>query len=103
NHPKAMVFGSAAGIAVDDDVVADLERVAGDALLAKLSAGSPLDRPTRDGAARFLHFHLHEGVRIAIQELHQIAFDFYGLVLKRGGGKGVVSVSHARRKSGRQP
>ncbi len=46
-HEEAVVAGVAAGIRVDDDVVAGLDAVLGDAALGEPADGAPLDEPLR--------------------------------------------------------
>src|SRR5579862_6200190 len=44
-HAEAMVLGVAARAARNHHVIADLQRLAADALLGQLSGGAPFDRP----------------------------------------------------------
>ena len=92
---KPVVFGVAARVAHDDHVVARLQGFAGDALTAQLAAGAPLNRPALHDALVVRTFHVDEGVRVPIQELNQVSFDFLGLVLEIGRREGVVGLSPA--------
>src|SRR6266571_653164 len=79
-HPHAMVFVVPSWLARDDDVIAEFQRLAGDALAVQRRAGRPFDRianflPAGGGA-----FQMHERVGIAEDELNQIAFDGFCLL-----------------------
>src|SRR6266849_9870833 len=95
HHPKPVIVGVASGVAHDDHMVARFQRFARDALTSQLSAGAPLNRPTLHDALVVRTFHMDEGMRVPIQELHQVSFDFLGLVLEVGRREGVMGQSPA--------
>src|SRR3954470_3697324 len=70
-HPQAMIFGVAARVARDDDVVARFERFAGDTLAVQLQAGTPFDRVPHHLSLRVFAFDVHERMRVTEEELHQ--------------------------------
>src|SRR4029079_7596809 len=59
----------------DRDLVADLQRLTLDALRAELCSARPLNRPALDLAMLVGRFHVHERVRIAQHELHELPFE----------------------------
>src|SRR5438128_802959 len=82
NHAQAMIFRIPAGVSNDDNVVAGSQRFTRDALTAELSASAPFHGVSSDLALRVLHFNVDKRMRIAEQELNQVAFDSFLLVLK---------------------
>ena len=91
-HANLMGLRVARRVALDDDVVADLQRVSVHTLAAELAGAAPLDRVAHDRAVLFLHVHVHPGVRVTEHELDQIALDRHHPVFEVGGSKGVVCV-----------
>src|SRR5215471_3055386 len=77
-----MIFGIATRVAGDDDVVAWFERVAGHALLVELQSRAPLDGVADGVPLRVLALDVHERMRVAEEELHQLAFDALRLFLE---------------------
>src|SRR5690349_5262813 len=77
-------------------MITGLQRVSRNALIAELAASSPLDRPPVL-AVCVLCDEIHKRVRVAPQELSQLAFqrDLVGLVV--GCGKRVMGVDATRR------
>jgi len=59
---------------------------------AKLTSAAPLDGVTHHRSILLLHHHMHEGVRIPEQELHQFALNLHGLVFEIRGREGVMGV-----------
>src|SRR5215831_2843045 len=96
-HPQSVIFRVAARVPRDDHVVARLQRLARHALAVELQARAPLHRIPHGVALRIFPFHVHERVRIAEQELHQVAFDRLGLVFEVRGGERVMRIRRGRR------
>ena len=59
-----MIFGIAAGLAGDDDVIARLDTVACHALASELSTGSPFDRPRLHHTFFVGRVHMQKRVRV---------------------------------------
>src|SRR5262245_29207870 len=85
-----MIRGITPRIARDDDDIAWLECFAGDTLPAQLTGASPLHCPPLLLAAVVGRHHVDERMGIPEHELHELAFDLYGLALVVGRGKGVM-------------
>src|SRR5580692_4847856 len=81
-HADAVIFRIAARVAGDDDVIAGLQGVAGDAFTAQLAAAAPFHRPSFHVALVVGGFDVDERMRIAEHELDQSAFDRDVLVFK---------------------
>ena len=58
----------------------------------ELARAAPLDRVTHHLPVLLLHHDVNEGVRIAKQELHQLAFNGDGLVFQIRGREGVMGI-----------
>src|SRR4030095_14569018 len=69
-HQCAVLSWHARRTRRDGDLVADLQRLALDALRAELRGARPLDRPPFHLAMLVGRFHVHERVRVAHHELH---------------------------------
>src|SRR5687767_5757016 len=91
-HPHLMVFRLPCRVARDDDVVANLQRVSGHTLGSELAGTAPLDRIAHDLAVLFFHVHVHPRMRVAEQELNDVALDGDVLVFKVGGRERVVGI-----------
>ena len=91
-HAKMLrvILGVASRISGDDHVVAGLQRLARHALSAELESSAPFDGVADRVALLVFPFDVHERVRVAKQELHQVAFDLRRLVLEVRGGKRVM-------------
>src|SRR5580692_5764474 len=94
HHAQAMILGVAARVADNNDVIARLQGLAGNALAAELATGAPFHGPALHHALFVGCFHVHEGVRVAIQELNQVALDLLGLIFK---------ISRSERVMGKRP
>ena len=77
-----MVVGIASRIANDDDMIARLQRLARDALTAECSAAAPFDGIANGLALFILAFNVDERMRIAEQELNEVALDRLLLVFE---------------------
>src|SRR5262245_17388135 len=83
DHQHAILAGHARWTAIDDHLVADLQRIALHARLRQLTRAAPLDGPSLHRAALIRGLDVHERVRIAIHELDDRAIQldrFAGLV-----------------------
>src|SRR5207237_7558916 len=102
-HAKTMIIRIPARVPDDDDVVAGFQRFASDALTSKLAASAPFDRPTDGFAFLVLALDVDERMRIAEQELNQIAFNCLLLVFKVSRGERMMRIKlnarHQRRQS----
>src|SRR5579864_6793665 len=92
HHAHAVVVGIAAGLAHYDHVIARLETFTGHALAAQLAASTPFDSPGLHHAFIIGCFHVHEGVWVAEEKLHNIPFDFLRLPFQVGGSEGMMGV-----------
>src|SRR6267142_130846 len=90
DQPDAVVGGVASRRAGDDHLVAGLERSARYAGAAELAGPAPLDVVDGRRAVLLLHVHVHEGMRIPEDELHDLTFDRDRLRLEVGRREGVV-------------
>src|SRR5437773_6549931 len=90
HHAQAMVGGIASRVGGDHHDVAELERLARDACAPELTDAGPLDRPPHHLAVLVRRLDVHERMRVAEEELHELALDRDGLVLVIGGGKGMM-------------
>ena len=79
-HANAMIDGIAPGVARDDNVIARLQRLAGDALTGQRTGAAPLDTPALHLAVFVGSHHVDPGMRIPEHELNELAFDLHGLV-----------------------
>ena len=85
-----MVGGGARRVHGDGDFFTGLERIALDVLLTQRAGAAPFKRPALHHAFVIGSFHLEEGVRVAQQQLNDLAFQRDGLVAVVGGTQGVV-------------
>ena len=84
--------------------VADVQCLVRDALVCERPGAAPLDGPTMHLAFLVRHLDVHERVRIAEQELQQLALDLDRAIFEIRGGEGVVCLNGAaeRRQQQRQ-
>src|SRR5438105_2780378 len=101
-HPQPVIFRVAARVARDDHVVARLQRLARHALAIELEARAPLDRVAYRVTRGILALDVHERVGITEQELHQVAFDRFRLVLEVRRRERVVRVRRHRHIANRR-
>src|SRR5207237_5755187 len=98
DHSQTMIFGCAPRVAHDDHVLADFDRIARDALPAKLSAAAPLYAPAKHlTGLRILGFQGDEGMRIPEQELRHVSLEGHRLIFEIGRGEGMVRIRGTRR------
>src|SRR5687767_4093064 len=82
----AMIGRVAAGVAGDDDLVTRLDGVSRNFAL-QLPGRAPFDDVAVHRPVLLLHHHVHEGVRAAEQELHDLPLDRHRLIFKIGRRK----------------
>ena len=78
------------------------ERFTRDTVTAQLPAGAPFYRPGLHRTFVIRRFDVNKGVRIAIEELNQLALNGDGLILEISGRERVVSNTFVRAQSGRR-
>src|SRR5262245_7726975 len=69
-----MIVRITAGVAHDDDMIARLQGLSSNALAAELAGAAPFNGVPDGLTLLIFAFHVDERVRIAEQELNQIAF-----------------------------
>ena len=92
HHPQPMIFGVAARVAYDNQMITGFQCFPGDTLLAKQSAAAPFNGVLNLFALIVLAFDMDERMRIAEDELNQITLDRLLLVFEVGGSKGMVTL-----------
>ena len=100
----AVIRRRARGIQGNRDGVADLQRVALDALLAELAGRAPFERPSLHLSVLVRCFHLKEGMGISKQDLDDRALQldlFIGLIGRRQESGGRTSVRRRKEDSRR--
>ena len=80
-----------------DKSLAEIERLAAQALISQLAHAAPLDRPTLLNAALVYGLHVNEGMWIPEYELHNLTFEVHLFADVVRGGVRVVSISCAAR------
>src|SRR6266550_5521285 len=75
NHPDTVVGGIAPRRTGDADDVARFQRFARDAGVIELAGAAPFDVVGGDGPVFLFHVDMHERMRIAEHELHDLAFN----------------------------
>src|ERR1700721_1806434 len=83
----AMIIRVASRVALDDHMVARLERFAGDAVAAQLASSAPFHSPNLHLSLIIGSFDVHKRMRIPIKELYQLAFNSDCLGLEAGARK----------------
>ncbi len=73
-------------------MIADLQRVSGDALVTELTSTAPLDRVADESPVLLLDVHVHPGVRVAEQELNEITLDRHHPIIEVGCGERMMRV-----------
>src|SRR6185369_12720017 len=76
-HQRAILARHSRGTAHDDHLVAHLERFLRHARVAELRRAAPLDGPPLRDALVVGSHDMHERMGIAIDELHQLAFELH--------------------------
>src|SRR4029450_863495 len=92
DHQRPVLTRHAGRPSDDDHFIADLERFSSHALIGQLSAAAPLDGPPLLDAVFVGSLEVHEGMRVAVDELHQLSFELDLLVDVVGGAVGMVRV-----------
>src|SRR5215203_4684826 len=92
DHSDAMILRVATRAARNDHVITGLQRFSGNTLTAELTGAAPLNGVAHHRSILLLHHHVHEGVRISKQELHQLTLVRHRLIFQVGGGEGVMGV-----------
>src|SRR5437868_1882143 len=92
HHPQPMIFGIAARVAYDNQMITGFQGFPCDTLLAKQSTAAPFDRVLDLFAFVVLALDMDERMRIAEDELNEITLDRLLLVFEVGGSKGMVTI-----------
>src|SRR5262245_50878356 len=90
DHQGSELTGHAGRTSDDDHFIADLERLSSDALIGQLSSAAPLDSPPLFQAVFIWSLEVHEGMRVAVDELHQLPLKLDLFVDVVGGAVGMV-------------
>ena len=73
-------------------MVARFQRVVLNALVPQLPAAAPFHGPADLVAVGVFHFHVHERMGVAVEELQYIPLDGHSLILEIGGRKRMMRV-----------
>src|SRR4029453_4051704 len=92
DHQSPVLTRHAGRPSDDDHFIADLERFSSDALIGQLSSAAPLDGPPLLHAVFVGSLEGHEGMRVAIDELHQLSVELDLFVDVVSGTVGMVRV-----------
>src|SRR5690606_14036906 len=100
-HPDAVVVRVASRVPRDGDDVARPQRLARDALARELPRAAPFDGPSPQLAVLVRRFDVHERMRVAEQELQELALDLDRAILEIRRRERVMGVSANTRERGK--